>query len=259
MTHQHGFEIELSPPDLDRWAAGNCGVPFYWSFESDRPGPHVLINAITHGDELCGAIAVDRLLAAQVRPLRGTLSFGFANVEAFRRWDPARPNTGFFVDVDMNRIWDPARLESAESGRELRRAREMRALIDGVDLLLDIHSTQYECELLCEVGRIAEDVAVIPLHYLTYTWATRKGLQLERFPEYLNRNSTRGFPTARRSDSIRLESNDRRARWRRDTRWTSGRGWLGLSKTARADEKPPACSASARRRNVSMALRHSSS
>ena len=34
--------------------------------------------------------------------------------------------------------------------------------------------------MLREVSRLAaEDVAVIPLHYLTYTWATRKGLQLE--------------------------------------------------------------------------------
>ena len=152
MSYLHGFEIEVAPPALDRWAAGNAGVPFYWSFESRRAGPHLLINAITHGDELCGAIAVDRLLTEQVRPMRGKLTLGFANVEAFRRWDTARPNAGFFIDDDMNRVWDSARLAAPGGGCELRRAREMRALIDDVDLLLDIHSTQYECEPMLMAG-----------------------------------------------------------------------------------------------------------
>ena len=44
--------IEVRPPDLGRWAAGNTGIPYAWRFEAVRPGPTVLLQALTHGNEV---------------------------------------------------------------------------------------------------------------------------------------------------------------------------------------------------------------
>ena len=58
--------IELQAPDLSRWANGNTGTPYVWRFESGRAGPQVMVQALTHGNEICGAIALDALLGCQV-------------------------------------------------------------------------------------------------------------------------------------------------------------------------------------------------
>ena len=62
------YAIELSAPDISAYAAGNTGIPYVTGFDSGRPGPHVLVNALTHGNEICGAIAIDELFRAGVRP-----------------------------------------------------------------------------------------------------------------------------------------------------------------------------------------------
>ena len=66
--------IEFQPPAISVWRQGNTGVDYVWSFDSGRPGPHVMVQALTHGNEWCGAIAVDSLLRAGVRPRQGRLS-----------------------------------------------------------------------------------------------------------------------------------------------------------------------------------------
>ncbi|MGF1609481.1 MAG: succinylglutamate desuccinylase/aspartoacylase family protein, partial [Kiloniellales bacterium] len=142
--------VELAAPDLSRWSAGNCGIPYVHSFEATRPGPHVLVSGLVHGNEICGAIALDRLLDEVVRPQRGRLSFAFVNLAAYARFDPARPTASRFVTEDFNRLWSPARLDAADDAAdggakdhvELHRARELRPLIQSVDLLLDLHSLQ---------------------------------------------------------------------------------------------------------------------
>ena len=99
-----------------------------------------MVNAVTHGNEICGAIAVDQFLRQGVRPIRGRLSFAFVNHMAFGRFDPASPHDTRFVDEDLNRVWDGERLDGDDDSAELRRARELRATFDSVDRLLDIHS-----------------------------------------------------------------------------------------------------------------------
>jgi predicted deacylase len=136
------YPIELQAPDISAYATSNCGVPYYTTFESWQPGPHVLINALTHGNELCGAIALDRLFAMGIRPVKGRLTLGFANVAAYRTFDPQRPIASRYLDEDLNRVWSADVLDGPRQSRELDRAREIRPLIDTVDLLLDIHSMQ---------------------------------------------------------------------------------------------------------------------
>ena len=134
------YPVELTAPDIEAYRTGNTGVEFVTTFDSGTAGPHVMINAVTHGNEICGAIALDALLKADVRPVQGKLTLGFINHMAFQTFDPQAPDLSRFVDEDFNRVWVEERLDKDEDTVELRRARELRPIFDSVDLLLDIHS-----------------------------------------------------------------------------------------------------------------------
>jgi predicted deacylase len=134
------FPVELDAPDIQPHRRSSTGTDFIHTFESGKPGPHVMVNALTHGNEICGAIAVDRLLREGLRPTRGTLTLAFANVEAYSRFDRERPFATRFVDEDFNRVWTPATLDGPRHSVELDRARALRPFIDAADYLLDIHS-----------------------------------------------------------------------------------------------------------------------
>jgi predicted deacylase len=138
MTTHH--PIEVTPPDITPYKNGNTGVAYITTFDSGEPGPHVMVNAITHGNEICGAIAVTRLFEMGVRPTRGKLTLSFANIDAYQQWDATKPHANRFVDEDFNRVWAPETLGGTSVSKELLRARAMRPAIDTVDLLLDIHS-----------------------------------------------------------------------------------------------------------------------
>ena len=144
--------IDVAFPDLGAYAAGNTGVPHAWTFASARLGPHVLLQALTHGNEVCGAIALDRLLREGARPARGTLSIVFANVDAYRRFDPGDPFASRCVDEDFNRLWTPEVLDGPRQSIELKRARSLRPLYDTVDYLLDLHSMSEPCPPLAMAG-----------------------------------------------------------------------------------------------------------
>ena len=145
--------IELTAPDIGARCAGNTGIGHVTSFESGLPGPHVLINALCHGNELCGAIAVDRLLGHGLRPARGRLTLCLANVAAFRRFDPAKPHASRCVAEDFNRLWSDEVLAGERDSVELRRARELRPLYEQADVLLDLHSMSNPGEPLALCGR----------------------------------------------------------------------------------------------------------
>jgi predicted deacylase len=134
------ISIELQAPDIAPYRRSNTGADWIHTFESGKPGPHVLVNALTHGNEICGAIALDRLLRMGVRPTRGTLTLAFANVDAFLRFDPRNPYASRFVDEDFNRVWTAEVLGGPRESVELRRARTLRPFVEAADFLLDIHS-----------------------------------------------------------------------------------------------------------------------
>jgi len=146
------WPIELAAPDIDRHREGNTGIPFFWSFAAEAPGPHVMVTSVVHGNELCGALVLDRLLTAGLRPDRGRLTLGFCNIAAFLAFDPDYPSLSRFVDEDFNRIWDRPTLDGPRASVELTRARAIRPLLDTVDLLLDIHSMQNPTEPLTLSG-----------------------------------------------------------------------------------------------------------
>jgi len=131
--------FELARPDIAAWRAGNTGVEGVWHFDSGRPGRHVMVSALVHGNELCGAWALKGLLEAGVRPAQGRLTLVFANLAAFDRFDPADHDASRFVDEDLNRQWSVDRMAEADC-RERRRAAELRPFVEQADWLLDIHS-----------------------------------------------------------------------------------------------------------------------
>ena len=153
------YPIEVDFPDITAHAAGNTGIPYVHTFDSGVAGPHVMINALTHGNEVCGAIVVDELLRAQLRPRRGKLTLSFANVAAYARFDPAQPDQARFVDQDFNRVWTAAKLDDvAARSSELDRARAMRPVVDTVDLLLDLHSMHEKSAPLIVAGPLKKGI-----------------------------------------------------------------------------------------------------
>ncbi|GBQ29305.1 hypothetical protein AA12717_3211 [Gluconacetobacter sacchari DSM 12717] len=131
---------EITPPDLSPWLADHCGIPGVMHHEAPRPGPHVVLTALIHGNEFAGAIVLDRLLREQVRPACGRLSLVFANLAAFARFTPDNPVASRFVEEDMNRVWNRQSLSSPRRSTELDRARAILPVIDTADILMDLHS-----------------------------------------------------------------------------------------------------------------------
>jgi predicted deacylase len=133
--------LEVLPRDLSAYRAGNTGIPYVHRFASGRPGPHVLVNALTHGNELCGMVAATHLLDHAIRPAIGTLTVSFANVQAYESFDRSKPFDSRQLVHNLNRIWSPEWLEGEDDSPELRRARELRPAIAAADHILDLHST----------------------------------------------------------------------------------------------------------------------
>ena len=134
------YPTEYPVPDLARYRRGNTGVDYVHTFDSGRPGPHAMINALTHGNEVCGAYAVDQLFRWEARPARGKLTLSFANVDAFARFSTERPADTRWVDEDFNRVWSDDKLDAPRTSSELARARVLRPVVAAADLLLDLHS-----------------------------------------------------------------------------------------------------------------------
>ena len=152
--------VELSPPDIGPYRAGNTGVEYVTTLDSGIAGPHVLVTAVTHGNEVCGAIALDRLFRAGLRPRRGKLTLAFDNVAAYHSFNPRFPVASRYVDEDFNRLWDEATLDGSRQSTELARARALRPFVDAADFLLDIHSMQHATAPLMLAGTVDRSVAL---------------------------------------------------------------------------------------------------
>lgn len=136
--------LEVIQGDLSPYRRGNTGVDYVHRFESGRPGPHVLVNALTHGNEICGMVAARHLLDRGVRPKIGTLTVSFAHVEAYNAFDAEKPFENRQLVHNLNRIWSDEWLDGPEHSPELRRARELRPVVAAADHILDLHSTSQD-------------------------------------------------------------------------------------------------------------------
>ena len=134
------YPIETKAPDITPYREGNTGVDYVTTFDSGRDGPHVLVVAVTHGNEICGAITLDYLFREDVRPTKGKLTLVFSNHEAYHNFDPDNPNDSRQVEEDINRVWAEEDLNGDRDTPDIRRARELRPIVEQADFMLDIHS-----------------------------------------------------------------------------------------------------------------------
>ena len=146
------YNIELTPPDISAYRAGNTGIEYVTTLTAREAGPHVVVMGLTHGNEICGAIAIDKLFRANIQPRKGKLTLAFNNVAAYLEFDTRYPIASRYVDEDFNRLWSPATLDGPRRSSELERARALRPIIDTADYLLDLHSMQHATAPLMLAG-----------------------------------------------------------------------------------------------------------
>lgn len=148
------YRIEIQPPDIARYRKGNTGVDYVHVLDSGKPGPNVMVQALTHGNEFSGAIALNYLFEQQARPVKGRLTLAYANVAAFARFDFDDPDRSRYIDEDYNRVWADAVIGGSRDSAELRRARELRPFVDAADYLLDLHTMTEPCRPIMVCGML---------------------------------------------------------------------------------------------------------
>ena len=149
----------LPKPDITAWRAGNTGTEGVWQFDSGQSGCHVMISALVHGNELCGAWAIQGLLEAGIRPQRGALTLALCNLAAFDRFDALDHDSARFVDEDLNRQWLIERMHSAGT-QERVRAAALRPFVEQADWLLDLHSMHERAAPLLLTGMQPRNLAL---------------------------------------------------------------------------------------------------
>src|SRR5258708_36388240 len=131
--------IEFAFPELRRWEKG--AAPYIHVLESGKPGPAVMVAALTHGNEVSGAVVVDVLLAAGLKPRQGTLIFSFNNIEAYHSFDAKTPFKSRLGDEEFNRTW--GRLDQPANTVETRRAQGVGPIIERAPVRLDLPSVHH--------------------------------------------------------------------------------------------------------------------
>jgi len=147
--------IEFAFPELRRWEKG--AAPYIHVLPSGKPGPTVMVAALTHGNEVSGAVVVDALLDKGVKPRNGTLIFSFNNVEAYHSFNAKAPFKSRMIDEDFNRTW--GRLEQPAGTVETKRAQVLKPFVERADFLLDLHSMHDDGVPLMLAGPLAKGVA----------------------------------------------------------------------------------------------------
>ena len=160
LDYTNEFPVELVNPDISAYKRSNTGIDYIISLDSGFSGPHVFISSIVHGNEPCGALALDWFLKNDYRPINGKLTLGFMNIEAYLAFDPLNPNRTRWVEEDFNRLWGSGVLEDSKRKRtsEFIRANEVKNIVSEVDYLLDIHSMQKPCVPLMMAGMLNKGI-----------------------------------------------------------------------------------------------------
>ncbi|CAN5714109.1 M14 family metallopeptidase [soil metagenome] len=117
------------------------------SFESTAPGPRLIVLGGVHGDETCGTVGIERVLAdldsGALTLTRGTLTLvPVANPLARQR----QRREG---ERNLNRLFQPT---TAPSDYEARVTNLLCPLLDRHDVLLDLHSFQSAGDAFAMIG-----------------------------------------------------------------------------------------------------------
>ena len=114
------------------------------SASADWPKPYVGVCGSMHGNEPCGAAAIQRIASAfkegALEPAKGTVFLIHANPEASSQG--RRHSRG---GDDLNRLWDFEFTETLRReawGYEHHRVLELKEVLGELDLFLDLHSAR---------------------------------------------------------------------------------------------------------------------
>jgi predicted deacylase len=145
------------------------------SASADWPRPYVGVCGSIHGNEPCGALAVQRIAGdfeSRARaPVKGTVFLVHAN--------PAATSLGLRHTPggdDLNRLWDFAFVEKLRKeawGYEHHRALELKELLGDLDIFLDLHSARTATPAFGvsngegEIDAVAERIGI---SYLVQSW-----------------------------------------------------------------------------------------
>jgi predicted deacylase len=113
-----------------------------FEFNALRPGPVILFLGAIHGNERCGATAIEKLVgelqSGTLPLLKGSvLCVPVANPRAFKK-------NVRYVEENLNRVFRPTR---SPKTYEAKLANVLCTLVDRVDVLLDIHSISAKGDL----------------------------------------------------------------------------------------------------------------
>jgi len=117
------------------------------TFASLNPGPRLLVLGGVHGDETCGTVGIERVLAeldgGALQLLRGQLTLvPVANPLARRRLQREG-------ELNLNRLFKPSEAPADYEGRV---TNVLCPLIERHDVLLDLHSFQSEGDAFAMIG-----------------------------------------------------------------------------------------------------------
>jgi succinylglutamate desuccinylase len=145
------------------------------SASAEWPRPHVGVCGSMHGDEPCGALAIQRIAgdfeSRALAPAKGTVFLIHANPEATRlglRFTPG--------GVDLNRLWDfefTDTLRPEAWGYEHHRVLELKEVLGDLDIFLDLHSAKTNTPAFGVSngeGEIDEVAKHIGISYLVQSW-----------------------------------------------------------------------------------------
>lgn len=134
--------------------------------EGAKPGAEVVIVAGVHGNEPCGAVAMQSVIP-QVEIKKGRVTFVLGNLKAL--------DSGVrFVEQNLNRLFRPDEglSDAQRNSYEYRRSRELMPLFKQADYLLDIHSSGTRDTtpfVICDRNGV-ELASRLPFPLISYGW-----------------------------------------------------------------------------------------
>jgi predicted deacylase len=145
------------------------------SVDPTFPRPYVGVCGSMHGDEPCGALAVQRIAgdfeSHALLPAQGTVFLVHANPKATSIGLRHTPDGD-----DMNRLWDFAFIDKLSPdawGYEHERVLELKEILGDLDIFLDLHSAKTETPAFGVSngeGNIDEIAKNIGISYLVQSW-----------------------------------------------------------------------------------------
>ncbi|MBW2508066.1 MAG: succinylglutamate desuccinylase/aspartoacylase family protein [Deltaproteobacteria bacterium] len=145
------------------------------SASADWPRPHVAVCGSIHGNEPCGALAVQRIAgdfeSRALAPTKGTVFLIHAN--------PAATSLGLRHTPegdDLNRLWNFAFVDELRPeawGYEHHRALELKEPLRDLDVLLDLHSAKTATPAFgisngeADIDEVAKHIGI---SYLVQSW-----------------------------------------------------------------------------------------